>query len=94
MPKPCGFDSASKAQAACNSALHFASSHITSSKAGKAGSHRHDISAPRGTQVKQKLLPLVFEDLLLGAEPVMFVLAGFTTTAFVQLIGPLSYHVL
>jgi len=39
-------------------------------------------------------LPLLFEDLLLGAEPVLFVLAGFTTTALIQLIGPLSYHVL
>src|ERR1700693_2657847 len=37
--------------------------------------------------------PPLFENLLLGAEPVLFVLAGFTTTAFVELIGPLSDHV-
>ena len=39
-------------------------------------------------------LPLVLEDFLLGAEPVLFILAGFTTTAFIQLIGPLSDPVL
>ena len=37
---------------------------------------------------------LLLEDFLLGADPVLFVLAGFTTTAFIQLIGPLSYCVL
>jgi hypothetical protein len=30
---------------------------------------------------------LLFEDFLLGADPVLFVLAGFTTTRFIQLIG-------
>ena len=39
-------------------------------------------------------LHLPFEDLLLGAEPVLFVAAGFTTAAFIQLIGPVSYPVL
>jgi hypothetical protein len=36
---------------------------------------------------------LRIEDLLLGAKPVLFVLAGFTTTVFIQFIGPLSDHV-
>jgi hypothetical protein len=39
-------------------------------------------------------LPLPLEDLLLGAEPVLLVLAGFVTAAFIQLVGPLSYLVL
>lgn len=39
-------------------------------------------------------LPILFEDLLLGAEPIQLILTGFTTAAFVELIGPLSYHVL
>jgi hypothetical protein len=30
----------------------------------------------------------------LGEEPVLFGLAGFTTTAFIQLMGPHSYRVL
>jgi hypothetical protein len=33
------------------------------------------------------------EDLLLGAEPVLFVLAGFVTAVFIQFVGPLSYLV-
>ena len=40
------------------------------------------------------LPPLRFEDLLLGSEPVLFVLAGFTTTAFIQFVGPHPYHFL
>src|ERR1035441_3166280 len=39
-------------------------------------------------------LPPRFQDLLLGVDPVLFVLAGFTTTAFIQLIGPFSNPVL
>ena len=34
------------------------------------------------------------EDLPLGAKPVLFLLTRFTTTAFIQRIGPLSNHVL
>jgi hypothetical protein len=34
-----------------------------------------------------------FEDLLLGAEPVLFVLARFTTAAFIELMGAFSYPV-
>jgi hypothetical protein len=33
----------------------------------------------------------LFEDFPLSAEPVLLVLIGFTTTAFIQLVGPLSY---
>ena len=40
------------------------------------------------------LPPLRFEDLLPGSEPVLFVLAGFTTTAFIQFVGPHPYHYL
>src|SRR5438270_12917774 len=39
-------------------------------------------------------LPLLFGDLLLGAEPVLFFLGGFTIMALIQLIGPFSYYVL
>ena len=39
-------------------------------------------------------LPLPVENFPLGVEPVLFVLAGFTTTAFIQLIGSLSNPVL
>ena len=43
-----------------------------------------------------KLVPLAlrFEDFLLGAEPILFFLAGFATTAFKELVGTLSYPVL
>jgi hypothetical protein len=39
-------------------------------------------------------LTLPVEDLPLSVEPVLLVLAGFTTAAFIQLIGPLSNPVL
>src|SRR5579862_232688 len=39
-------------------------------------------------------LPLLFRDLLFGAEPVLYILAGSTITAFIELIRPLSYFVL
>jgi len=39
-------------------------------------------------------LYLPFEELLLGAEPVPFVLAGFATPAFIEFIGPLFYPVM
>jgi len=38
-------------------------------------------------------LPLSSEDLLLGAEPILFAFAGFATATFVQRIGALSYAV-
>jgi hypothetical protein len=41
-----------------------------------------------------RFLPLPLEDLLLGTKPVPLIVAGFTTAAFIQLIGPLSYPVL
>jgi hypothetical protein len=40
------------------------------------------------------LPPLRFADLLLGSEPVLFVLAGLTTTAFIEFVGPRPYQVL
>jgi hypothetical protein len=40
------------------------------------------------------LPPLRFENLLLGSEPARFVLGGFTTTAFIQFVGPRPYQVL
>jgi hypothetical protein len=38
------------------------------------------------------LPPLRFENLLLGSGPVLFVLGGFTTTAFIQFVGPRPYQ--
>jgi hypothetical protein len=38
VPKPCGFDSASKAQAACNSALHRGAARMRSGRAHREGS--------------------------------------------------------
>ena len=39
-------------------------------------------------------LPPRLEDLLLGTKPVLFVLSGFTTAAFIQLVGSVPYPVL
>jgi hypothetical protein len=39
-------------------------------------------------------LPLPFEDLLLGAEPVLFFLARFTASVLIELISSRSYPVL
>jgi len=50
---------------------------------------------PRSTAaVDVRLLSPLFEDFALRAEPILFGLAGFTTSAFIQFIGPLSYPVL
>ena len=35
-----------------------------------------------------RLLSLLFEKLFLGAEPVLFVLAGFAATTFIEFVGP------
>jgi len=35
-------------------------------------------------------LSLLLEELPLGAEPVLFVSAGFAATTFIEFIGPLS----
>ncbi len=58
--------------------------------------HGYTSSIPPEPRVAEDvfLLPLLSEDLLLCAEPILLVLAGFATTDFVQLVGPRSYHVL
>jgi len=37
---------------------------------------------------------LLFEELFLGAEPVLFVLAGFAATTFIEFVGPFPNLVL
>jgi hypothetical protein len=39
-------------------------------------------------------LSLRVEDLALGAEPVLFIVAGFTATVFIKFIGLRSNHLL
>jgi len=39
-------------------------------------------------------LTLLLGDLLFGAEPVLYILAGFTVAVFIQFIRPLPYLVL
>jgi hypothetical protein len=58
--------------------------------------HGYPSSPPAAPTVAVDGVPLPprFQDLLLGVDPVLFVLAGFTTTAFIQLIGPFSNPVL
>jgi hypothetical protein len=41
----------------------------------------------------QSPLPLQLDELSLGPEPVLLVLAGFSTSSFVQLVGTFSYRV-
>jgi len=50
-----------------------------------------------GAREVTKVLPLPhlrFENLLLGSEPVLFVVADFTTTAFIEFVGSRPYCVL
>ena len=58
--------------------------------------HGYPLSLPAdpGVAVDVIPLPLLSKDLLLCAEPILLVLAGFTTTDFVQLIGSRSYDAL
>jgi len=49
------------------------------------------LTDPRAAVEWGGLLPLPFKDLPLGAEPVLLVLAGFSTASLVQFVGPRSY---
>jgi len=59
----------------------------------KARSRSLHIEQSTAIPSSRRLSPL-FEDLLLGAEPVLLVMAKSTATGFIQLIGPLSDPVL